>query len=208
MFDPHLPFRHFLSPGSSLSGDAIVLKKGWKPPRVNTRLADGTTVQERKPSAPCILLLHPCGSVYEGVFGPGSGRRQPNDPQENRVLWDKVQLGHLPYGRCPKAMGLHEHLPAELRDGPPCKAAKTADGTLVPIGPEHPCDCIRKLEAIRKAKQRAVTDHEAARYKQDGDKVLESAERREEMLAEALAKQAAAMEKLAEITEAQTRGKK
>lgn len=200
MFDPNLPFRHY---GATLAGDALVVTKGWKPPRINTRLPDGSTVQERKPSGPCIRMLHPCGNDYEGVFGPGGGKRQPNDPQENRILWDKIQLGHLPYGRCPKTLGLHEHLLPEMRATAPCKSATLPDGTLVPIGPDNPCACILELQKVRLAKQRADTEHNAARYKQDSNKVLESAERREEMLAEALSKQASAMERLAEITEAQ-----
>lgn len=193
IYDPNLPFRHY---GAQLAGDALALRKGWAPPRINTLLPDGTMVQERKPAAPCLKMLHPSGTVYEGVFGPGAGRRMPNDPQEQRILYDKLQLGHLPYGRCPKALGLHAHLAEELRDGAPCQSTTWGNSKeLVPIDPDHPCTCIKAMEEIRKDAQRVKTLKDEERYKSGPD-------RKDELMA----RQAAAMEKQGDALQALVEG--
>lgn len=199
MFHDDLPFRHY---GAKLAGDAIELRRGWAPPRIQTRTPDGSMVIEIKPSAPCLKMLHPSGTVYELVAGPGAGRRMPDDPQESRILSDKVKLGHLPYGRCPKSLGLHRHLPDGLQNGPPC----TVSASGKPIGPDTPCACVVEVERMRKARQNALTAELEDKYKQNPQKALELAERRADAADQSAAMMANALEKLAAIVDKQ--GKK
>ena len=195
MYRDDLPFRHY---GAHLAGDALELRKGWTPPRIRNRNSDGDVVIELKPAAPCLKMLHPSGTVYEGVFGPGAGRRMPDDPQENRVLGDKIKLGHLPYGVCPKSLGLHKHLPDSLQGGAPCTMAPNK----APISPDNPCACIVEVEAMRKGKQLTSTDQLEARYKRDPERRMELAERSAEAQDKANTMMAESMDRLAAILEA------
>jgi len=142
-------------------GDAVDISNWVAPTRTRT-LPDGEVVIEKLPPSQSMLMIDRAGHVRYIPMHNGSGRPLANDPYWNKKYPEKLDAGMLPYGKCPKAIGLHEKLPASLQtDGTPCRIA--ADGS--PISNMHPCKCIVEIEAIRKRLNTANDAKQESRLK-------------------------------------------
>lgn len=128
-------------------GDAIDLSN-WQAPTRLVQRDDGETVLEKLPPHKSLKVVSKAGMITHVSLVNGSGRPIANDPYGNLKQVEKLDPqrgGMVPYGKCPKAIGLHEALPKPMREGSPCKMS--ADGH--PIGNMHPCKCIVDLIALR-----------------------------------------------------------
>jgi hypothetical protein len=126
-------------------GDAIDLSN-WAPPQRKLTRPDGEIVLEKLPQLANVLVLDDRGNSRRLPRANGMGKPIANDPYWNQKKPEKEAAGMIPYGACPKRLGLHDQLPENMRDGAPCKLG--ADGS--PIGNDHPCTCILKLQEVRR----------------------------------------------------------
>lgn len=158
------------------AGDAHDLSD-WSPPVLVRRGVndDGEPfeIHEKVPSSASVKCVKPSGSVTRRVVVCGSGKHSENNAYRLQIIAEMLQKGWIPYGTCPKELGLQKWLPKDMREGTPCKSAVDEDGTLHPIDDEHCCECVNAVEKVRKAAQAKKMAKINERYKTDDSRRLE-----------------------------------
>lgn len=158
------------------AGDAHDLTD-WSPPVLVRRGVDDNgepfEIHEKVPSAASVKCVNLAGSITRRVVVCGSGKPAENDAHRLQVVAEMLEKGWVPYGTCPKELGLQKWLPKEQRDGMPCKSSVDEDGTHHPIDDEHCCECINTIEKVRKAAQFKKTARVNERFKTDSTRKLE-----------------------------------
>jgi len=145
----------------------------WKPPQQRRINDDGEVVIEKLPTVASCKMVNPAGAVIYLPLQNGMGRPRPNDPYRLQIAAEKMAKGFVPYGNCPRSLGLAHLLPKHLRDGSPCKLS--ADGHAV--DDEHCCPCVEALIAARQGKQSAEMTSLEERQRSKADREIELRER-------------------------------
>lgn len=144
------------------SREAVDLGKQPIPPTIRTRMPDGEVRVERIPAALHIKMVHPAGHVVRCVLSGGMGKHEANDPQILQNMQELPELGFIPYGMCPKRLGMHEHLPQSARAGEACTVA--VDGKT-PISVNACCKCVAATIEYRRTVAAKETNKTEQRYK-------------------------------------------
>lgn len=165
----------------------------WEPPQRIRVAPDGEQIIEKIPSMPSVKMINPKGHIVFVAVANGMAKQARNDPYRLYKMEEKTQMGFVPYGKCPKAEGLHDFVPDNLKASPPCKVA--ADGHMV--GNEHPCACVVEILKLRRAKNDKAMEELEERHRSRQMRETDQRERQIDAQSHATEKLTELIEKLA-----------